>query len=414
MFDLSKAVQAVQKNAGWFRQSGVMCPANGEWGVGERIAVMTGNEAAGKICSGFPAYTPYDGYVVIESRRADCNFQTAAMFLLLSECTGNPEDRKTADRILDFLYCRSGLLNRACEDHPLDVWHWSHVWREWYLWIDDNSWCAILQILLGTRYPELNQKYDCIRRGVNLAKVLLNVFRRTYNLNWEVTDDSSPLRDSAKEFWGNLSMPHFGGLLILALILADQTAPEPEFRTAALDYASFFNRNLEKYDSSQLSYLLITMPLAAKFYPQEPLFRTLLDRTARKLRENIQKNPYGNLPAEHHEAPCGPHLADTIYTVNWAFLGMVNLSAYTGKEEDRAAAEKMASMLLKIQDTAQEKQFSGCWRGMYDLAAGTWGGGDCHEGGANSIYTGWTNAPVSIALLLFATGKGLDFLLEKA
>ena len=36
---------------------------------------------------------------------------------------------------------------------------------------------------------------------------------------------------------------------------------------------------------------------------------------------------------------------------------------------------------------------------MYDLRAGEWGGGDLFEGGQNSIYTGWTNAPIALGLL---------------
>jgi len=42
---------------------------------------------------------------------------------------------------------------------------------------------------------------------------------------------------------------------------------------------------------------------------------------------------------------------------------------------------------------------------MYDLKADTWGGGDCYEGGANSIYTGWTNAPISICIAIEINGK---------
>ena len=37
---------------------------------------------------------------------------------------------------------------------------------------------------------------------------------------------------------------------------------------------------------------------------------------------------------------------------------------------------------------------------MYDMETGSWGGGDCYEGGAGSIYTGWTNAPISIVIAL--------------
>jgi len=41
-----------------------------------------------------------------------------------------------------------------------------------------------------------------------------------------------------------------------------------------------------------------------------------------------------------------------------------------------------------------KKHLHGCWRGMYDMKMKKWGGGNCFEGGADSIYTGWTNAPI--------------------
>ena len=50
-------------------------------------------------------------------------------------------------------------------------------------------------------------------------------------------------------------------------------------------------------------------------------------------------------------------------------------------------------------------RFAGCWRGLYDTRAGAWGGGDHYAGGANSLYSGWTNAPISCAFL-FAAGAG--------
>ena len=68
------------------------------------------------------------------------------------------------------------------------------------------------------------------------------------------------------------------------------------------------------------------------------------------------------------------------------------------KPEYRAAFEQSARLLIDIQDSESNPVFKGCWRGMYDLKAGEWGGGDCYEGGAGSIYSGWTNAPISWVL----------------
>ena len=108
----------------------------------------------------------------------------------------------------------------------------------------------------------------------------------------------------------------------------------------------------------------------------------------------------GNIPAEHYEAPKGKHLVDTIYTLNWSFLALQMAAELTRSEAVAAAKRKQAELLLSIQDRSDSDFFRGCWRGMYDLTTRSWGGGNCFEGGAGSIYTGWTNAPISLGLLL--------------
>jgi len=109
----------------------------------------------------------------------------------------------------------------------------------------------------------------------------------------------------------------------------------------------------------------------------------------------------GNIPAEHYESPCGPLLVDTIYTLNWVLLGLQTFLPVSLPEDEkkfRTAYEKMLSLVLRIQDKSPERQFNGCWRGMYDLNTNSWGGGDSYEGGCGSIYSGWTNAPIGIVL----------------
>ena len=114
-----------------------------------------------------------------------------------------------------------------------------------------------------------------------------------------------------------------------------------------------------------------------------------------------------SIPAEHYEAPVGSHLADTIYTVNWALMGFQILYSVNGQEKYRKAFVKLLDLMVDIQDKSPEKHVKGCWRGMYDLKAGNWGGGDCYEGGANSIYTGWTNAPIAICIAFELLGRSL-------
>ena len=96
---------------------------------------------------------------------------------------------------------------------------------------------------------------------------------------------------------------------------------------------------------------------------------------------------------------------DTIYTVNWAALGLQVL-----KNMDKAYLApftKVLDLLCRIQDKSPEAWLNGCWRGMFNMETGTWGGGDRYEGGAGSIYTGWTNAPIATVLALELQGRDL-------
>lgn len=388
---------AVEKNLMWFKNSGVMIPSTGEWGVAERIAVLAGNEASEKILRHFPAWTLKDDYAIVEPRRSDCCFEAALMFLLAHDFYNDSEYRATGENILDFLYFRSGMLNRYHETLQ-GTWWWSHIFRDNYHWFDDNGWVAALQILIGKRWPDLDRKYNCVMWGVKLADVILEGFNRCFDP--AKTETNSDVMDPEKIWYGRLTLPHWGMPPISAFMAAYTVEAKPEYFDAAKRYSEYVLKNLDIYTVSELGYILIVMPLAMQLWPEESVFAELNNRVVEVMAEKSAAAGNGNLPSEHYEAPKGTHLVDTIYTVNWALLGFVNLARYTGNAEHVKRAGELADLLVTIQDRGPEPQFAGCWRGMYDLNAQNWGGGDCFEGGANSIYTGWTNAPISIALML--------------
>ena len=110
----------------------------------------------------------------------------------------------------------------------------------------------------------------------------------------------------------------------------------------------------------------------------------------------------GNVPSEWgKEAPTGTHLVDTIYTQNWVVTGLHMFLSIEKDEKYLTAFEKAMTLVIDIQDNSLEKYLKGCWRGMYDMNTKSWGGGNRYEGGAGSIYTGWTNAPISIVSALY-------------
>lgn len=379
--------QALLKNLNWFEQSGVMLPNDGIWGVAERVAVAKNNEAIEKMYASFVAWTPHGDYSIIEQRRADCNFEASYLYLLAYEVFGDQKYLKIAANLLDFLYYRSGLLWRNEDQYPRGSWNWSHIKRSSDVYFDDEAWCVFLQLEIAKRYPEFEKKYNMKHWAMVLADELcsasIRVMRACRNEeNWVDSEE--------KKWLGSLQLPHWGSLAVMAIARAYGEAPKQEYLDFLREYDAYLNEKPEQFNVSEFSYAMIGSCAAYRYTGLADFLtsaRRFGDLVVGKMREN------GNIPAEHYEAPKGEHLVDTIYTANWALLGLQALSAIDEKYTE--AYKKLQSLIIRIQDRSSEPQFAGCWRGMFDMNQQTWGGGDRFEGGAGSIYTGWTNAPIS-------------------
>ena len=392
--------QQLLNNLEWFYRSGVMVPENGLWGVAERVALTGNNEAIQRMLEAFPAWTIHEDYCIIEQRRADCNFETAYLFLQAWRVLGEERFRETALNILDFLYFRSGLLWRKSTGCVPGSWNWSHIKRGSFVWFDDESWCVFLQLKIAREFPELDAKYQLKHWALILARELASALDRAIAPGEAALENDGHWRD--EQFIGPADQPHWGSLPCMALAAAFAEEPDPAFLKPVRTYHEYLMGNAERFDVSEVCYVIIGSAACSR-YTGEALYLDVLRRFGQLLCAKIGEN--GNIPAEHHEAPCGPLLVDTIYTVNWAALGLQVL-----KNMDKAYLApftKVLDLLCRIQDKSPEPWLNGCWRGMFNMETGTWGGGDRYEGGAGSIYTGWTNAPIATVLALELQGRDL-------
>ncbi|MBE6391479.1 MAG: hypothetical protein E7042_04675 [Lentisphaerae bacterium] len=377
--------QVIQRNLEWFKSSGVMFPADGSWGVAERIAVRANNAAMERILTVFPAFTEFDGGCIIEPRRADCNFQTAWIFLTAGQLFPGCGYEMIGKNIIDFLYCRSGLLARSSEEGLIPgCWNWSHITRKPAIWYDDESWCLLLQHKIADDFPELDRKYQMHYWADRLAGELYQAL---------ASAEPSP-------HWnGNREMPHFTALAAMALAGAATEETAGKYQQIAKKFYS----NLNCPNTSEHAYAMLGAINCARKFDRE-FFLAQARKHADAIIAKIDPET-GIMPAEHHEAPQGSALADMIYTLNWSLIGMRELALLL--PEYRKTAEQLINFVCKIQDDTPSSRFNGCWRGMYDVSTQSWGGGDHHEGGANSIYTGWTNAPICSALLMEYAGRSM-------
>jgi hypothetical protein len=400
MFNEKKITNSITKNLNWFQNSGIMNPVDGTWGVAERIFLTENNNALEHILDSFPANIMYDKHGLVEHRRPDCNFQTAIMFLLAGKLFNNQEYHDIANNILSYLYKRSGLRNQINPEYPKSVWNWSNA--KWLpnIWFDDNAWNCVITLWLGKDYPELDKKYKLKKRGIELAYALANGFTKQFDK--QVTNE-----DSNKDFiWlGNLCLPHWGSLVSMAMATAYAQQPDNIFKQTAKRYNTYINNNSKKFNSSEYAYIVIGESFCSAVF-SDRCFKNTACRFADCLIDK-QDVTTGNIPAEHYESPNGKHLVDTIYTINWSLLALQNMSCLYPDKNYKHAFLKIVNLLIDIQDENSAPYLKGCWRGMYDLKSDTWGGGDKFEGGANSIYSGWTNAPITISLLHLLSGKSL-------
>ncbi|MBS5531962.1 hypothetical protein KH017_14325, partial [bacterium] len=175
-------LDAVRRNLEWFRNSGVMDPPDGSWGVAERIAVTKDNTAIEKICRAFPAWNEFDGYCVIEPRRPDCNFETALLFLLAGRKFGSEEFTRTGENLLMYLYNRSGMIFPENS-----VWNWSNITKQPGRWFDDNGWCGAIQFRIAALRPDLDRKYRMRGRALRLARLLAAGVDRSLGADQEIS-----------------------------------------------------------------------------------------------------------------------------------------------------------------------------------------------------------------------------------
>lgn len=384
--------KSLKKNLEWFMNSGVMDPKDGSWGVAERIAVTKGNEAIEKMFEAFPAYVNYKDYAVIEQRRPDCNFEAALLLFLSWKIFGDDKYLKIAENILKYLYFRSGMRNHKAKfQYPAETWKWSNIQWVNSVYFDDNAWNCVIPLILAKLHPEFEKMFGMKESALTLAGEMEKGFHAQFD---------EELKKDAKLVWaGHLRSPHWGSLAVMTFAYAYTETKEAKYKKTIAKYEKYLIENKDTFTTSEQAYAVIGEASAYAFTGSKKSLETANIFSEMMLSKMDRKT--GNIPSEWgKEAPTGENLVDLIYTQNWALLALHMLKNVSDDKKIQEAFEKVFSLVVKIQDKSSEKQFKGCWRGMYDLKKDEWGGGDRYEGGAGSIYTGWTNAPISIIIAL--------------
>jgi hypothetical protein len=244
--------------------------------------------------------------------------------------------------------------------------------------------------------PEFERAFNLKASSLNLASNMQSEFNRQFV--------SGNDRGETSKWKGDLQSPHWGSLVVMAMAFAYSETRDEKYKESILQYEKYLLLNQGRFSASEDAYVIIGSSVAASALNNDEILNTAeiyADIVLSKMDTDT-----GNIPSEwSKEAPTGKHLVDLIYTQNWGLLGLHTLSALTSNPKYSLAFPKAMNLVVNIQDKSPEPYLKGCWRGMYDLNRRAWGGGDRHEGGANSIYSGWTNAPITIIIASFILDK---------
>lgn len=388
-----------------------MRPNDGFWGVAERLLLTEENASVAKVLESFPFHTHIaPGIIVREHRRPDCNFQTALMFDMAADVLGDPSCMEVANAILAFLFDRSSVYECTAHIPQHGLWKFFQPNRGAQYGLDDNSWVITMLLMLARRNrPNLR------RHAVNTANTLNNIFRQFMD---DVDRCGRSYGRIGGPIYGLTLNPHWSGLATMALALAAQHDPQTDYLHAITRYyqkhalagpapQDALARQAAAHSGlpwslSEYAYLTLASSIVAqatRLPEAEHAARVAADILVHRQCTD------GHFPAEHYEAPAAPHLADLIYTQNFATLGLLHAARLFHDDTYHAAAQRSLAFLAMIQDTTDSPHLLGCWRGMYDTRKGDWGGGDEYEGGQSSIYSGWTNASITLAFLVALTGQ---------
>jgi hypothetical protein len=105
----------------------------------------------------------------------------------------------------------------------------------------------------------------------------------------------------------------------------------------------------------------------------------------------------------------GDSVCDLLYTVNFAFLGLHEAAAATGDARLRAAADRLAGFLCRIQAASEtHPELDGAWFRAFDYRRWEyWGSGADAGWGAWCIEAGWTQSWITSVLALRQLGTSL-------
>jgi hypothetical protein len=432
---------SVERFAAWVRKSGLLVPQQEKDAIYKLTAANAppfdppaadapkGDGSLG-VLEGFASQIRPDGqqnrYTAL---RADCNAEMAMTLAL----AGGERNALIARNLLDFVYVKSDLCGgvRADPKHPaFGLIGWGSLSPAWIRanYGDDNA-----RTLLATMLAAASMKSDAWDEA--MLKGLLANLRTTGKFGFRGDRIDNP--DLEKNGWRfyhdaetvNYAL-NFEAYLWACYLWAYQQTGEREFldkaKTAIRMTMDAYPNGWRWGDNMERARMLL--PLAWLVRVEDtPAHRAWITKIADDLM--ARQDACGAIPEHlggdgkgggHYHTPAsneaygtsetpliqtnGDAVSDQLYTAGFALIGLHEAFAATGDARLRAAEDKLAAYLVRIQVRSEKIPYlDGCWFRAFDFRKWDYWASSADIGwGAWSAEAGWCQAWTAATLALRA------------
>ena len=443
--------QAFTDAAAWFAHSHLLVhpsekeslyqalAAGGETTTPPRFDAPEGDGSLG-IMEGYASGIRWDGQQIRRlPLRADCNAESAMVLALDARLNGHKPSRMVASNLLDFVYFNSGICRgvRADPQHgAFGLIGWGDIAPAWMVanYGDDNA-----RAMLATALAGASLKTD--RWDEPLMRALLANLRTTGKLGFrgDRIDLAALEKDGWKPYYqgeGINYSPHFEAYLWACYLWAyQQTGFEPflsRTRTAIGMTMKVYPDQWRWQDNLERAHMLLCLAWLVRVEDipehREWLLKVAGDLLAHQQPSGAIRERLGRVHGGHYQTPQrnedygtgetplvqqnGDPVSDQLYTTGFALLGLHEAVGATGDQRLRAAEDKLAEYLCRIQTrSTQFPHLSGTWfRAFDDRRWEAWASSADVGWGAWSLESGWGQAWTAATLGLREQGTTLwDF-----
>ncbi|MFT4567935.1 MAG: hypothetical protein ACI9FN_002903 [Saprospiraceae bacterium] len=431
---------AVERGAEWYRKGRFLIHPDWEkhWqsidtlrlpvGPPMNLDLPSGDGSLG-VMEGHYSYINYDGSQPYRYwLRGDCVAETAMTFAIANDINGDKQNGEIAKNLMDFLF-NSDIFKTSNSKDPkmssygLIGWTATHPSRYYG---DDNA-----RILLGSILSSQmmgNNKWD-----TQILELILANFRTSGENGFRRNALNGS--DIDKKTWQVLMQgqfeniaPHYESWLWANYLwLYDKTGYKPLLNKAKKAIEITMAGYPDKWiwtNGIQQERARMILPLAwlvraedskqhRKWLNQicDELLKYQVESGA--LREELGEGSMGKYGAPksnkdygHSEAPIihanGEHVADMLYTSNFAFFALNEAAQTTKNPKHIEAVNKLADFMVRIQSSSSGRaDLDGCWFRAFDYENWEYYGSNADHGwGAWGTLTGWTQSFITTTLAL--------------